>query len=257
MKPFLLLQSRPETEAADNEYETFRRFGGLEPGQLIRIDMNDGGLPPINLDNFSGVILGGGPSNITDTPDHKTPAQLIYEPQLLQLLEEIAARDFPFLGACLGVGFLGTQLGGTISRKYGEPAGPVTISLTPEAISDPLVADLPSHFTAFVGHKEACEILPPGAVLLASSATCPIQMFRFGRNVYATQFHPELDTASFILRITIYQHHGYFAPHELDVLIDKAHSTSVTVPDIILRRFVERYASIAEPSNIDIAIINS
>ena len=50
-------------------------------------------------------------------------------------------------------------------------------------------------FDAFVGHKEACRVLPADAVLLASSPTCPVQMFRVRENLYATQFHPELDVA--------------------------------------------------------------
>lgn len=242
MKPFLLLQSRPEIEAADNEYESFRKFGQLKPEQLVRINLDATGLPPLNLNDYSGVILGGGPSNITDPAEKKTPSQLVYEPQLFRLIDEIAALDFPFLGACLGVGFVGSRLGGNISRMHGEPAGPVTITTLPAAKSDPLMQNMPNSFTAFVGHKEACEVLPPGAVLLASSATCPVQMFRYKQNIYATQFHPELDTPSFILRITIYQHHGYFAPHELESLIETAKATPVTEPHHIMRRFVQRYA---------------
>ena len=44
--------------------------------------------------------------------------------------------------------------------------------------------------------------MPPHAVVLASSATCPVQAFRVGRNLYATQFHPELDLAGLDTRIT-------------------------------------------------------
>ena len=36
-------------------------------------------------------------------------------------------------------------------------------------------------------------MLPPTAVLLATSPRCPVQMFRVKQNLYATQFHPELD----------------------------------------------------------------
>jgi GMP synthase (glutamine-hydrolysing) len=47
---------------------------------------------------------------------------------------------------------------------------------------------------------------------------CPVQMFRIGENVYATQFHPEADAEEFILRINTYRNHGYFEPHEADEL---------------------------------------
>ncbi len=51
---------------------------------------------------------------------------------------------------------------------------------------------LPDRFEALAGHKEATERLPAEAVLLASSDGCPVQVYRVGRRVYATQFHPEV-----------------------------------------------------------------
>ena len=83
--------------------------------------------------------------------------------------------------------------------------------------------------------------LPREAVLLASSATCPVHAFRIGRNVYATQFHPELDVAELVRRIEAYQHHGYFQPHELESVIATASSGVVTEPPKLLARFVELY----------------
>ena len=80
---------------------------------------------------------------------------------------------------------------------------------------DSLLGSLPPKFEAFLGHKEAVSRLPHGAVLLASSAACPVQAFRLGRNVYATQFHPELDVEALLERIEVYRHHGYFDPAEL------------------------------------------
>ena len=97
-------------------------------------------------------------------------------------------------------------------------------------------------FEAFVGHKEACRILPPGAVLLAESPACPVQMFRIKENLYATQFHPELDRAGIITRAQVYRHAGYFPPHELDELIARLQAAVVTEPSRILRNFVARYA---------------
>ncbi len=55
-------------------------------------------------------------------------------------------------------------------------------------------------------------------MLLAESAACPVQAFRVGRNVYATQFHPELDLVGIRTRIDVYRHAGYFEPDQADVL---------------------------------------
>ena len=51
---------------------------------------------------------------------------------------------------------------------------------------------------------------------LASSPACPVQAFRIGRNVYATQFHPELDIHGLCTRIDVYQHAGYFEPDQAE-----------------------------------------
>ena len=70
---------------------------------------------------------------------------------------------------------------------------------------------------------------------------CPVQMFRVGRNVYATQFHPEGDSEGFTLRIHAYKHHGYFKPHEADCLIDAVGEEDTPYAQEILKRFVNRY----------------
>jgi GMP synthase (glutamine-hydrolysing) len=116
------------------------------------------------------------------------------------------------------------------------------VTLTPEGRADPLLADLPEEFEAFVGHKEAVHDLPANAVRLASSPRCPVQAFRVGRNVYATQFHPELDIHGLCTRIEVYKHAGYFEPHEADSLKAMAREGEVFDPPKILTRFVQRYA---------------
>jgi len=94
----------------------------------------------------------------------------------------------------------------------------------------------------FLGHKEAVTRLPRGATVLASSAACPVQAFRFGENVYATQFHPELDVEGLCLRIDVYRHHGYFDPPQAEVLMEMARVAVVTEPPTLISRFVELHA---------------
>jgi GMP synthase (glutamine-hydrolysing) len=186
-------------------------------------------------------VLGGSPFNSSDPPESKSAVQLRVEREVDALLGEVVARDVPFLGACYGIGTLVTHLGGVVDRTFGEPVSAVQVSLTEEGRRDPLLEGLPERFGAFVGHKEACRTLPPDAVLLASSATCPVQMFRVRRNVYATQFHPELDVAGLVARARIYQHAGYFPPEELDQVVALAEAAEVREPARILANFVARY----------------
>ncbi|MEO5993770.1 MAG: glutamine amidotransferase, partial [Arthrobacter sp.] len=78
--------------------------------------------------------------------------------------------------------------------------------------------------------------------LLASSAACPVHMFRIKTNLYATQFHPELDALGLVTRIDIYRHAGYFPPESAEVLMVEARRFTAREPMKILRNFVEQYA---------------
>lgn len=239
-KPFLLLQSRPESEASDDEYQAFLKFGGLNPEDLVRVRMEAGEFPEIDLADYSGIIMGGGPANFATAEDNKPSSQKQLEGYLFPLLGRIIEADVPFLGACLGVGALVVQQGGRMSFDKGEPVEAVEIRLTDDGRDDALCQELSSSFRGFVGHKEGVGVLPKTATVLAESDTC-VQMIRFGDNVYATQFHPELDALGLALRIKTYKHAGYFKPEEADELIAISQREQVTEPERILRAFVEKY----------------
>jgi GMP synthase (glutamine-hydrolysing) len=241
-KPFLFLGIRAQDAAADDEYAAVLRCAGLDEGGVRRFRLERDVLDELDLDDWSGIIVGGGPWNVSDPLDQKAPEQVRGEARLRELAVQVVAADFPFLGACYGVGTLGTLPGGLVDRTYGEPIGPMTIELSKAGRQDQLLGGLPSAFTAFLGHKEAVSRLPDGAVLLASSATCPVQAFRIGTNVYATQFHPELDVAGLVTRIEVYEHFGYFAPGEGGALVAAARAATVTEPPRILERFVGLFA---------------
>ena len=241
MKPFLLLATRAEDVAADSEYAAFLTFSGLDASRLHRLRMERRPLGRLRLDDWSGILLGGGPFNASDPDKTKSPVQRRVESEIADLLDDVVQRDFPFLGACYGIGVLGTHQGGTVDRSYAEPISRVPVTLTDAGRADPLLTDLPSTFEAFVGHKEAIRDLPPSAVHLASSPACPVQAFRIGENVYATQFHPELDVEGLVTRIDVYRHHGYFDPDKADSVKAMAREGRVFEPPKILRRFVERY----------------
>ena len=242
MKPFLFLGTRAEDSVADSEYAALLRFSELDERDLRRVRLERHELGEVDLEDWSGIILGGSPFNISDPPELKSPAQLRAEAELRALAARVVAEDFPFLGACYGIGTLGTLDGGRVDRTYGEPIGPVGIRLTDAGREDPLLGVLPETFEAFLGHKEAVSRMPAGGVLLASSQACPVQAFRIGRHVYATQFHPELDNDALCQRIDVYRHHGYFDPAEVDEVLRRAREGVVTEPPRLLARFVELFA---------------
>jgi GMP synthase (glutamine-hydrolysing) len=243
MKPFLVLQLRPETDAADDEYAAILDKCQLDASQTRRIRLDQESIPDdFDVTDYAGVIVGGGPGCISDTPEQKSALEARIEQQILGLMPQITEQDHPFMGCCYGLGVLAHHLGADVSKaQYGEPVGPSVCTTLPEAADDPLLQGLDREFEVFVGHKEAVQDVPVGAVHLLTSAPCPVQMIRYGQNVYATQFHPEADAHDFERRIHIYKNHGYFPPEDADRLIHLCHKANVTVPGEILRRFAQRY----------------
>lgn len=242
MKPFLFLGTRAEDRAADGEYDAVLRFSGLDERELHRVRLEKTELGRVDLEDWSGIILGGGPFNVSDPADGKSAAQVRVEAELRELALRVVEADFPFLGACYGIGTLGGLFGGVVDRQYGEPIGATPITLTAAGAADPLTSVLPQRFEAFLGHKEAVSRLPDGAVLLAEGEACRVQAFRLRNRVYATQFHPELDIDGLCTRIDVYRHYGYFDPTGADELIRAARASVVNEPPRLLPRFVELFA---------------
>jgi len=243
-KPVLILQLRPEDVTSDSEYSCFLKYGGLQARDTCRKRIEKEGIPDeLDIDDYCAIIVGGSPFDISTPENNKYAIQKIIEADFNRLLKQVVARDFPFLGACSGNGLLGSYLGTSISSKYREAVGCVTLNITEAGKQDKLLEGFPQQIDVLLGHKEACDTTPEGATLLMTGSVCPVQMFRIGENVYATQFHPEGDAEEFILRINTYGNHGYFKPHEADQLKKKVCTKPTPYAQEILRRFVARYHS--------------
>jgi len=236
----LLLQSRPENDVSDNEFEAICRVGGVAPERVVRLRMDRDELGEIDLDDYAAVIMGGGPANFAYPDEKKLPEQKRYEVWLINLMREIIKEDKPFLGLCLGVGAVAMAQGMKPSFDYGEITDMVEVVVNDAGKHDPLLDGLGETFTALSGHKEGIGEVPAGCVELARSDKC-VHMIRAGQNVYATQFHPELDLPGFALRVEAYRDHGYFAPEEGDEILAQAAQWDFTKSAKVLQNFVKRY----------------
>ena len=241
MKPFLHISVRDHDGAAEAEFLTLLALTGLPSDKLVQVRAEQAPLPLIDPDDFAGVIIGGGQFNASD--EVKSATQLRVETDLGHLVEASLAGGVPLLGLCYGLGVVTSHLGGVVDRRYGEGAGAVAVTLTEAGLADPLFEGLSPSFRAFTGHKEACSVLPEGAVVLASGTACPVQAFRVGESVYVTQFHPELDAERLIARMGIYADAGYFDPDDFDALSASARAADVgDQAALILANFVARFA---------------
>lgn len=248
MKPFLLISTRPEDAIAAEEHETFLRFTGLAEDQLRQVRLDQGPeiareLRELDLEEISGIFVGGSPFTTSTPAAEKSEVQVRVEKDLSDLLDRVMDGGIPFFGACYGVGTLGVHQGGVIDGTYAEGVGPIRITVTEEGARDVLLEGMPESFWGYVGHQEAVRDLPSNAVLLATGDECPVQMFRIGECAYATQFHPELDDIGLLSRIDAYRHHGYFRPEDAEEVRRRViDGPQADLPRRLLARFAEVFA---------------
>ena len=219
-----MVTTRPEHEAAQDEYESFLAQSGLSREDLQHIALEEVDfLDSFTAADVSGVLIGASPYNADTPAAEKTRSQLNVEEQILAL-QVLAA-------------YLGTET----HEEFGEELGAVDLFLTAEGREDPVLEGLPQVVTVFAGHYEGVGEVPAHATLLASSPDCPVQMLRVGRNVYACQFNPELDALRFERRVSIYDEAGYGDPDMSEDILTQARSSEAHDAGQIIRNFISHF----------------
>lgn len=238
MASVLYVSVRPETAAADAEFVSFQR--GLGVGELDRIDLLDSPLTPARLDGYRGVVVGGSPFNVTDAV--KPEVQQRVESDLESLARRAIDGELAALFTCFGIGVVTRMLGGTVDTEHPEVASATVITTTAEATADPVFGPSAPELRVFTAHKESAALVPPDAVLLATNPACPVQAYRVGTHLYATQFHPEPSPRDFADRMTFYRTKGYFDHTQFDRVQHSVLSASVVGGADLLRRFAQTFA---------------
>ncbi|MCR2813800.1 MULTISPECIES: glutamine amidotransferase-related protein [Microbacterium] len=233
--------ARPQAGAAAGEYASFR--AAMRRDDLERIDLVRDGLPADAFDRYAGFVVGGSPFNVTDPRSTKTDVQLRVEGDLERIAERAASAATGALFTCYGIGIVTRMLGGEVSRAYPEDTGPSVIRLTPAAASDRVFGGLAAQFTALTAHKEGSGDVPPGATLLATNDACPVQAYRVGDTLYATQFHPEPTGSAFTERMAVYRDDGYFSANDYDAIAARVVRASLTEPVRLLQQFARAFGA--------------
>jgi GMP synthase (glutamine-hydrolysing) len=241
--PLLYVCVRPQQGAAAAEYESFRAAARLDESRLLALDLVREPLPADAFERYSGFLIGGSPFNVTDPESSKTDVQRRLEADLERIASGVmdAAGRPAALFTCYSIGVLTRLLGGEVTRGYPEVTGPVSIDLTPEGERDALLGTLAHRFTALTAHKEGSAHVPPGATLLATNEGCPVQAYRVGERLYATQFHPEPTTRAFTERMAVYRDDGYFPANDFDTVAGRVLAASVTEPVRLIRAFAAAF----------------
>jgi GMP synthase (glutamine-hydrolysing) len=238
--PLLYVCVRPQVDAADREYASFLTATGLDAVTLQRHDLVRDPLPADALDRYAGFVVGGSPFNATDPAP--TDAQRRLEVDLETIAAAAAASRVAALFTCYGIGVVTRMLGGTVSQEFPEETMAAEVELTDAGREDAVFGVLPDVFHAFTAHKEGTAAVPPDAALLARNAACPVQAYRVGDRLYATQFHPEPTPQDFTDRMRVYRTAGYFDPDEFEAVAARVLAAAVTEPARMLRAFAARFA---------------
>ncbi|MBP3894608.1 MAG: glutamine-hydrolyzing GMP synthase, partial [Atopobiaceae bacterium] len=125
----------------------------------------------------AAVILSGGPASVyaDDAPDMDAA---------------VLDMGVPVLGFCYGQQIMAVKLGGTVGHTDKGEYGPAQLGRAGESR---LLAGTPAVQTVWMSHRDAVKSVPEGFSIVASTDVCPVaEMECAERNLYATQFHPEV-----------------------------------------------------------------
>jgi GMP synthase (glutamine-hydrolysing) len=135
------------------------------------------------MDDYEAAISFGGAMSANDY--EKNP---FIRAELDWISTTVLSSNKPFLGICLGAQLLARALGATVAK---HPQGEVEIGY--HVLTPTLAGNQYFNSACYFYHwnSEGFEI-PSGAVRLASGDIFENQAFRYGKNAYGVQFHPEM-----------------------------------------------------------------
>lgn len=164
--------------------ETVMKDRGFD---ITKIEGFSADIRQINPLDYDAVIVLGGAMGVYQ-------ADLFpYLNDEMELIRKCIAADHPMLGICLGAQLTAGALGQKVYKgTNGREVGFMNIDLTAAAENTPMRHFHKSKTKIFQWHGDTFD-LPPEATLLASSPQYQNQAFRIGKNIFATQFHPEIN----------------------------------------------------------------
>ena len=174
------------------QHVPYEILGNLDPmlrnaGFRIRY-VNFGRQPDAQPDvaKYDGLIVLGGPMNCDQSDRHPHLATEI------ELIRQSINAGKPILGICLGAQLIARALGARVAPNRPKEIGWYELKPTTAGQTDPLFAHFNASQMIFQWHGDMFDI-PRGAIHLATSPDCRNQAFRYNDNVYALQFHLEVD----------------------------------------------------------------
>ena len=205
-----------------------RTAAGLNRTQVAHCSViDDAPLPAIN--GWAGVLITGSGAMVTE--------RLGWSERTAQWLRDAAHAGVPLFGICYGHQLLAHALGGQVGfNPKGREMGSVQVRRNSDEHCDPIMGRAGENFWAQATHMQTVLSAPDDAVVLASSELDACQAFRWRKNVWGVQFHPEFSALHM---------RGYIAARQ-DALKQEGHCHRSLLESVrptpvarkILRRFV-------------------
>ena len=145
----------------------------------------DGEPVPKGLEQYSGLIILGGPMNVYEEDQYP---YLKEEDILIKKGMEIG---IPILGICLGGQLIAKAGNARVREGAKKEIGWYELQITSGGMKDTGFKGFPEKLMVFQWHGDTFDI-PAGATQIASSALFANQAYRIKDNIYGLQFHLEV-----------------------------------------------------------------
>ncbi len=142
---------------------------------------------PTDLDNVHGIVIMGGPQNVTDI------AKYDWMQQEVKLIQMAHARELPVIGICLGCQLIAHSLGGSVEKREKAAVGFYPVSLTTPGQTDTVLAGIQWNHHQYFSCGQEVKNLPPGATLLATSKHTKNVAYKVGVRTFGFMNHFECD----------------------------------------------------------------
>lgn len=169
----------PELRFIGGDYRDM--FPALFPGlEFANFDVCNGQFPASTGDCDAWLCTGS---------RHSVYDETAWLAELKNFVRELHDRQRKFIGVCFGHQLLGEALGGKVQKgAAGWCVGVHTFELT---ATEDWMEPFQGHYNLLMSCQDQVVQLPDNSVVLATSAACPVGMFRVGEHMLGIQAHPE------------------------------------------------------------------